>query len=178
MPIVASAGFEVKAEKAKVNTTQKKESIAEYPEFIKKDLGILNRAGSESFELEGHTVKVVSGYISAQGLKGLAVHTLGFQVDEAYDVSAGIDSRAGRKIAFGIRDRLKLEYAKLEDGTIVNNAPHQEDGKGASRARLYKQFGFGEVDKKGEQWGVMQGGKVLPISRQELNKLVKQRKGK
>ncbi|HEY9641414.1 MAG TPA: hypothetical protein V6C57_13085 [Coleofasciculaceae cyanobacterium] len=113
----------------------------------------------------------------AKGFEGskeeLTTLEVAFYVNDSLGKGEIADTREAVKTALGIRQNLQQYIASLPTGLVVSCTPYTEDGSGAARARLYKKSGFGEVDSEGRQWGIMQKGKILPISDADLKKLTK-----
>lgn len=76
-------------------------------------------------------------------------------------------AKNGREVALGVRDQLKSSLSKLPEGTLLYNAPYDEDGQGSRRAKLYQKAGFSPMNEDGEMFSVMAKGKPTPISKIE-----------
>lgn len=76
-------------------------------------------------------------------------------------------AKNGREVALGVRDQLKTSLSKLPEGTLLYNAPYDEDGQGSRRAKLYQKAGFSPMNEDGEMFAVMAKGKPTPISKIE-----------
>lgn len=106
-------------------------------------------------------------------------YTVLFKVNGGYDAGTISDSREGVKAALKIRKQIQNEIAKIPDGTLLSNSPHDGDGKGNQRAALYKSFGFSDVDNSGlmpQQWAIVQNGKLRPITVSQVEELLKRKK--
>ena len=95
-----------------------------------------------------------------------SILSVSFDVNGSYDkgaVTVGNENKAGAAA-------YRYFYAKFEelpDGLILHNTPNQNDDAGAKRKKLYKRAGFGEADKNNNMYGVIKGGKLLPLTNAE-----------
>ncbi len=89
--------------------------------------------------------------------------SVSFDVNGSYDLGAateGNERRIGRTTFKYFRGKFK----ELPDGLILHNTPNQGDGAGARRKRVYKTAGFGEADDNNQMYGVIKGGKLIPLT--------------
>lgn len=82
--------------------------------------------------------------------------------------------RDGLRMALAVRKKYNEIFAKYPDGTVVANSPYTYDGAGDKRAAVYKAAGFGDLDEKSAgQYAIIKGGKLTPINKPELDKMIK-----
>lgn len=93
-----------------------------------------------------------------------------FVVNESFE--AGTASTNGVRLGVAAIKSIKKQIKKYPDGIVLHNNPDNDDGKGHIRAKLYKSLGFGEVDENNDQWAVVVGGKIIPLSRKQLEKSI------
>jgi hypothetical protein len=105
------------------------------------------------------------------GSKVLSTRDIDFKINKSFDASIG-DKREAVKVALGTRRELLKLLDKFPDGAIITNNPYEGDGKGEGRAKLYSSYGFGDKDNSGTQWGMVKGGKILPLSRRQVTDLI------
>lgn len=136
----------------------------------------------KEFDLDGGNKGSISFYKSDPGnwsynigLGQIKVYSVDFKINDSFDSGSFGDSKSGVKAALSIRKELNNVFSKLPDGTIVHNDVYMRDGKGKGRAALYEKFGFGKVKRTGrgadatnDQYGIVVGGKVLPLTEKQV----------
>ena len=78
-----------------------------------------------------------------------------------------VRSRVGFALALAVKNYFQVMVKALPDGVIMQNDPVNYDEIGAERARLYERFGFGKDGEYG-QFGVVRGGKLVPLTNNEV----------
>lgn len=102
---------------------------------------------------------------------GISMFDVDFEVDENYD-AIDVDPKTGIRIGQAIRRKYEEMFAEMPDGTILQNTPHEDDGKGKGRRRLYERAGFSSEPDRKEMYAIIQNGKPRPITWDQLNKLI------
>ncbi|MEO1144393.1 MAG: hypothetical protein AAFY26_02180, partial [Cyanobacteria bacterium J06638_22] len=99
--------------------------------------------------------------------------------DERSPLDAGTvtDSREALRIALALRQRMRDFVQTLPDGMILTCSPWGEDGLGGERASLYERFGFTPPNEWEEQYGIVRGGKLTPITPRQVVELRQQQRG-
>jgi hypothetical protein len=98
-----------------------------------------------------------------------------FSVNHTVDASksGGANRKETLQIAKQVNKLFDQQMSELPDGALVTNTPFKDDGKGATRARIYEKFGFGtlENDPSGRMWAINVGGKPRVLSSTESQRL-------
>lgn len=74
------------------------------------------------------------------------------------------------RAAMATRKALMETISQLPDGRILSNFPL--GGKGSARDRIYQRAGFGPVHASGNQYAIVKGGVLQPITRRNVESLV------
>lgn len=116
--------------------------------------------------------EVSLGGIYYQKTLGLTVFTIAFAVDGEYereDPVTGAEKAHNKRVALAVLKEARDWVKGLPDGLIVHNNPSQGDSAASGRVSIYSRAGFGPLDEEGSQYGVVKGGKIVPLNENEAN---------
>lgn len=93
-----------------------------------------------------------------------------------------ISPRMGLRVLSRIKQHFQDSIAQLPEGTIVYNVPAfdptSDNRRGHNRrAVIYQRVGFGPLNPDGKQYGIVRGGKLVPLSREDVVNLLSRRQG-
>jgi hypothetical protein len=88
---------------------------------------------------------------------------LTWDVDHSYG-DAGIQGRDAIAIGRETQKRWNSLIAKMPENALVANSPVGASGGDFKRADIYMASGFGPVQVDGQQYGIVKGGKIIPLS--------------
>lgn len=104
--------------------------------------------------------------------KNIAVHSIEFNINDEWSAGQIKDPKVAIKAGLSALNGIERKLKDFPDGQLLVNKPYSNDGLGDKRARLYSKKGFGERDKDGFQWGVIRGGKLVPVSGSDIDKIL------
>jgi hypothetical protein len=81
------------------------------------------------------------------------------------------DPKEAMAIAGEVKKRLNAAMAEMPDGTVMVNEP--VGGTLGKRAFIYSMQGWGPCGPDGKQYAVIKGGKAVPLSIRDYEKLQK-----
>jgi hypothetical protein len=131
----------------------------------------------ESFELFGHSVVVtLAKPFDWNAFTGRETNeppefpkvSVVFVTDGGFNPKIK-DRKASMAIASEVKKRLKAAIARMPDGTIMVNEP--VGGSLSKRAFIYSMQGWGPCGPDGKQYAVIKGGKAVPLSLRDYEKL-------
>ena len=88
---------------------------------------------------------------------------LTWDVDHSYG-DAGIEGRDAIAIGRETQKRWNSLIAKMPENALVANSPVGASGGDFKRADIYMASGFGPVQVDGNQYGIVKGGNIIPLS--------------
>lgn len=97
------------------------------------------------------------------------VYTMAWDVDGSYGSDPGrpsneADRRERLLIAREVQRRYRDMVKKMPEGSVVTNSPVGASSGDFGRADLYMASGFGPVQSNMNQYGIIKGGKIEPLS--------------